>query len=169
MVGRLEARAVTHAVAEKPQATLCGLFGIQQANGASGHIASIGIQWLPLLTASKVQLSQVAVGHVDFTAHFEQWWWLASELPGNLSNGADIVGDIISNLSIATCNRTHQLSAFIYDCRRHAVNFELHNPFDRLLRNTTEALLYASKKPAQLSQAIGIIDRQHRQTVLDLL
>ena len=68
--------------------------------------------------------------------------------------------------AVAARQRTSQLAALVDQRDRHAVDLQFDDPFERLARQQFRDTLAVL---AQLLDAVGVVDRQHRDAVLDLL
>jgi hypothetical protein len=120
-----------------------------------------------VLAYSSLQRHQVGVGHIDFAANLERRRRIfALQSQRHIGNRADIVSDIVSDAAVTARHAAHEEAILVQERNGYTVDLQLDDPFHRFAREQfgdTLAVL------AQLLDAVGVVDREHRPAMLDLL
>ena len=141
------------------------LAAVEQANGAGGGVAGIGVKRFALLLTVAVELIENPARHVDLAAQ-QQLGRRARKAQRQTPNGAHVGGDVIAELAIAPRHRPGEHAVFITQGNRHAVDLEFGHVGEGHARRKTAEPRHPVR---QLVFAVGIVERKHRRVVGDLL
>jgi hypothetical protein len=83
---------------------------IELAQTACRRIAWIGESGFALLHLPLVERGKIALGHINFTAHFADLWHVPMQLVRDFLDRAHIGGDIFTFKTIAAGSGLHQLA-----------------------------------------------------------
>ena len=146
---------VLHIEAEHTQLALGTDAAVQLAQRACGGISGVGKQLLPGGLPLGIQPVKDLVGHIDLAAD-PQMFVVGVHSHGHIKNGLDVFGDIFAHMTVAPGSTQNELSIFIFQTDRKAVDFQLHGVF-----HLREAFLHAPVKIPDLLKGKHILQALH--------
>ena len=157
--------------------------GVELLEGSCGGVARVGEGGETLLVALLVHGCEGGIWHEDFAADFEygrdgKLGLLGSkmqpllECEGNVSDGADVLGDIVAGGAVAAGGSVFQGAVFVEKGDGDTVDFRLHRYGDFLAAEVfLEAFVECDEfgfGNLRVLQFKHIVDAEHRHWVGDL-
>ena len=161
MAGERQLVAVLDVETEDGQLTGCRDLAVELAQRTGCRVARIGKQRLFVELALGIERIENRALHIDFTAH-DQAMGCVLEGLGNVFDGAQVFGNVLTHLAIAAGRAAHKYAVDILERNRKAVDLILHD-VRRLLSGTGNPVvklgkLVERKHILQALKRIGVRD-----------
>ena len=127
----LHRRDFTHTVGKERQGPLHGDIGVQLAHRARSRIARIGKQLAACGFLPLIELGKVRAAHIDLTAHFQHRGRICWQAQRYLTDGADVVGHVLTHFAIAARDGMHQLTVLVAQAHGQTIKLGLSHIFHR--------------------------------------
>ena len=148
-----------------PERSPRGHFGIELLERTGGGVTRIGKQGQTSRFALFVQFLEAGLIQISFAADFENFWGRAAQLMGDRSNCFNVLGDIVTDQTIATSGCVFEFAIFVHHRHGHAVDFWLDHHRNFLVRQE------ASDPFVEVSDflfRIGVVETKHRHAMVNL-
>lgn len=132
--------------------------GVEDAEGAGGGVARVGVAGEAFLLAVGVEFLEGGVGHDDFSAGFELGA-VAADFEGEAADGAGVGGDVFAFGAVAAGEGELEAAARVLGREGEAVEFE----FGYVLEGfVAEEVADALVEGAELGFVEGVVEAEHR-------
>ena len=113
---------LAHTIGKERQRPLHGNAGIQLAHRARSGIARVGKQLAASSFLPGIELGEICTAHIDLATHFQHSRHIGCrQHQGNLANGANVVGDILTHFTVATSDCVHKTAIFVAQAHGQAI------------------------------------------------
>ena len=151
-----------HPQAQRPRG---GHLRVLLAERPRGGVPRVGERALLRRAEPLVQLFERLDGQVHLAADLDdRRWVLDREAMRHAFHRADVGGDVLAGPSVATRRRADEPASLVGERARHAVDLQLADePVGRVAEAARDPLV----PRLELGEGEGVVQRQHRRTVLD--
>ena len=122
---RLHRRNLAQAVGKKTQRPLGRNAGVELAHRTGSGIAGVDEGFQPTLPLLLIQSLKIISAHVHLTAHLQHRWHRVGQAQGNLTDGANVLGDVLTHFAITPRCGLHQHTVLVAQAHRQAIKLGL--------------------------------------------
>jgi hypothetical protein len=136
--------------------------GIEDAEGAGGGIAGVGVEGLAVLLALFVEAIEGVAGHDDFAADLKGL--LEGDAQGQATDGTGVFGDILAGKPVAAGDGALEQAAGVVDGEGEAIELEFGGVGEGL---SGEEVADAAVEIAELAFVEGVVEAEHGRGVAE--